>query len=480
MDLLQLDGVGQLQALQSGQVSARELLEAVVGRADCLSAALNAVVSRDLERAHSDAQMIDDRRARGEAVGRLAGLPLTIKDTIDVEGLPASAGLAALLNRTADDAAVVRQVRGEGGVVWGKTNTPVNAADWQTYNALYGTTNNPWDPTRTPGGSSGGSAVAVATGITATEIGADIGGSLRIPASFTGVFAHKPTYGLVSQRGLVPPPGFAADLDLAVMGPMARSARDLRLLLDVISGTPVAPSTTPTELRGLKVGLWLDEPTFPLDSKVRAAIEAFAGRLAASGAVVEAIPCPVDAVELMFTYMMLLLPLTHGRGPLAERALYETLRGPALFARAMGAGPLSWAQGILGATARHGDWLKADEARARMARQVATAFDRHDVIVAPVAPITAFPHDHSSFVQRKLSCSDGRRIGYLEMMKWVALATVFGLPATAVPIGLSAQGLPVGIQIIGPSGQDARTLAVAEAIDGRIGGFQPPRAVSRK
>ena len=193
MDLLQLDGVGQLQALQSGQVSARELLEAAVGRADSLSAAINAVVSRDLERARSEAQMIDDRRARGEAVGRLAGLPMTIKDTIDVEGLPASAGLAALLNRTADDAVVVRHVRGEGGVVWGKTNTPVNAADWQTYNGLYGTTNNPWDSTRTPGGSSGGSAVAVATGITAIEIGADIGGSLRIPASFTGVFAHKPT-----------------------------------------------------------------------------------------------------------------------------------------------------------------------------------------------------------------------------------------------------------------------------------------------
>jgi amidase len=476
MDLLQLDGVGQLQALAAGKVSARELLEAAVGRADRVAAALNAVVSRDLDRARAEAVSIDDHRARGDAVGRLAGLPMTVKDTLDVEGLPASAGLADLLNRTAEDAVVVRQVRAEGAVVWGKTNTPVNAADWQTYNALYGTTNNPWDPTRTPGGSSGGSAVALAAGITALEIGADIGGSLRIPASFTGVFAHKPTYGLVSQRGLVPPPGFAADLDLAVVGPMARSARDLRLLLDIIAGAPVAPSTAPTELKGLKVGLWLDEPTFPLDGEVRTAVEAFAGRLAASGAIIEAMPCPVDATQLMFTYMMLLLPLTNGQGPLVERALYEVLRGPALLARALGAGPLSWAQGILGATARHGDWLKANEARARMAGDVATAFDRYDVIVAPVAPVTAFPHDHGPFVQRKLSCADGRRIGYLEMMNWVALATVFGLPATAVPIGLSARGLPVGVQIIGPVGQDARTLAVAEAIDGRVGGFQAPPA----
>ena len=160
--------------------------------------------------------------------------------------------------------------------MWGKTNTPVYASDWQTYNSLYGTTSNPWDLKRTPGGSSGGSAAAVAAGITALEIGADIGGSIRIPASFCGVFAHKPTYGLVSQRGLVPPPGVVADLDLAVVGPMARSARDLRLLLSIIGESQIPAQAPPAELKRLKVALSLDEPTFPLDADTKATLEAFA------------------------------------------------------------------------------------------------------------------------------------------------------------------------------------------------------------
>jgi amidase len=195
-DILALDATGQLQALAARRVSALELLEASVARTDRLNPKLNAVVSRDLDRAYASARLIDDRRARRESLGMLAGLPMTVKDALDVEGLPASAGIEYLLHRTAKGAVVVSRVRAEGAIVWGKTNTPVKAADWQTYNALYGITNNPWDLERTPGGSSGGSAAALAAGLTALEIGADIGGSLRVPASFCGVFAHKPTYGI--------------------------------------------------------------------------------------------------------------------------------------------------------------------------------------------------------------------------------------------------------------------------------------------
>ena len=185
MDILSLDATDQLQALAALRISARELLEASVVRMDRLNPKLNAVVSRDLDRAHADARIIDERRARGETLGPLGGLPMTVKDTFDVKGLPASAGTKALLDRTAEDAAVVARVRSAGAVVWGKTNTPVYASDWQTYNSLYGTTNNPWDLTRTSGGSSGGSAAAVAAGITALEIGADIGGSIRVPVAFS-------------------------------------------------------------------------------------------------------------------------------------------------------------------------------------------------------------------------------------------------------------------------------------------------------
>jgi Asp-tRNA(Asn)/Glu-tRNA(Gln) amidotransferase A subunit family amidase len=167
MDILCLDATDQLQALAALRISARELLEASVVRLDRLNPRLNAVVSRDLDHAYSTARMIDERRARGETLGLLGGLPMTVKDTFDVEGLPASAGVKALLDRTSEDAEVVARVRSADAIVWGKTNTPVHADDWQTYNSLYGTTSNPWDLTRTPGGSSGGSAAAVAAGITA-------------------------------------------------------------------------------------------------------------------------------------------------------------------------------------------------------------------------------------------------------------------------------------------------------------------------
>src|SRR5271170_1256199 len=214
-DILSLDATAQLLALETKRISAVELLEASLARHDAVNPSLNAVVTTDLERARRRARAIDDQRAVGEHLGALAGLPMTIKDTFDVGDMPASAGLKGLLGRTARDAVVVARARAEGAVIWGKTNTPVMAGDWQSYNDLYGTTNNPWRLDRTPGGSSGGAAAALATGVTALEIGSDIGGSLRVPASFCGVYAHKPTWGMVSQRGHVPPqPGAVAERDL--------------------------------------------------------------------------------------------------------------------------------------------------------------------------------------------------------------------------------------------------------------------------
>ena len=438
-DILSLDATDQLQALATLRTSARELLEASVARTARLNPKLNAVVSRDLDRAYATAQLIDDRRARRESLGRLAGLPMTVKDALDVESLPASAGIESLVHRSATDAVVVSRVRAEGAIVWGKTNTPVKSADWQSYNALYGTTNNPWDLERTPGGSSGGSAAALAAGLTALEIGADIAGSLRVPASFCGVFAHKPTYGIVSQRGLVPAPGFPVELDLAVVGPMARSARDLRLLLSIIADAPIRTEVPPIKLKGLKVALWLEEPTFALDAEVKIVIGAFARQLAATGAIVEQVRCPVDPERLMFGYTMLLLALTGADLPSSQRLVYELLRGPAKIARAMGAKPLSWAQGVLAHTARHREWLQANATRAQMADVMKAFFARHDVLLVPVCPTPAFPHDHRRFPLRKLTCSDGRKIAYLEILDWIAPATVCGLPATVVPAGLTSK-----------------------------------------
>ncbi len=476
-DILSLDATGQLQALADRRIGAKELLEAVVARDARLSPSINAVVARDFDRAATDARRIDERRVGGQSLGPLAGLPMTVKDTLDVEGLPASAGLANLLGRICTDADPVARVRAAGAIIWGKTNTPVKAADWQTYNALYGTTNNPWDLTRTPGGSSGGSAAALAAGLTALEIGADISGSLRIPAGFCGVYAHKPSYGLVSQRGLVPPPDSGGDIDLAVVGPMARSARDLALLLPLIASTPLGPAEPAVQPKGLRVALWLEAPGFALDGSVRNVIAKFAARLADAGAHVEPAPLPVDTEYMMRTYVTLLMSVLGADLPPGTRRLYEVFRPAAKLAMVLGAGAMSWPHALLGQIARPDAWRAADAARAQIGAAMAAFFTRYDVLLAPIAPVPAFPHDHTPFLARKLRLSSGRRIGYREMMTWNALATVCGLPATAIPAGLDESGMPVGVQLIGPRGGDARLLAVARGIEEQLGGFIPPPAI---
>jgi len=472
-DILSLDATGQLNALESKRISAVELLETTIAHYQVVNPALNAVVTTDFERARRRALAIDNQRIAGEKLGVLAGLPMTIKDTFDVEGLPASSGLKALLGRTASDAVVVSRARAGGAVIWGKTNVPVMAGDWQSFNALYGTTNNPWDLSRAPGGSSGGAAAALASGMTALEIGSDIGGSLRVPASFCGVFSHKPTWGLVPQRGHIPPaPGTVAERDLNVVGPMARSARDLRLLLSVLEDGPMAAKAPPAELRGLRVGLWLDEPAFPLDPEVRAAVEAFADKLASAGCAVDRVR-PVDGPALLEAYRRLLAPLVAQDLPAARRRGLARMRGLAGLARRFGGGA-AWAEQVLSYTATHGEWLAADEARARLAQQLRGVFERYDVLIAPIAPVTAFPHDHAPFARRRLRFSDGGSIPYGVMLNWISAATACGLPATAFPTGPAASGLPVGVQIIGPRGGDARVLSVAQAIEDALGGFVPP------
>jgi amidase len=274
---------------------------------------------------------------------------------------------------------------------------------------------------------------------------------------------------MVSQRGHIPPqPGAHAERDLNVIGPMARSARDLRLLLSVLEEGPLAPKAPAAVLKETRIGLWLEEPAFALDSQVRAAILAFARELAGRGAAVEPIR-PVDGAALIDAYQVLLGPIAAQDMPAAERARLESMRGPAKLVAAA-----AWAKQVLAYTATHAEWLAADEIRARIGDQLRSVFARHDVLIAPIAPVTAFAHDHRPFEKRVLASSDGHKIAYSSMMNWIALASACGLPATAVPAGLAADGLPVGVQIIGPRAGDARTLAVAQAIEDELGGFMAP------
>lgn len=476
-DLLDLDATAQLQALTLKRVSSVELLKAAMARHAETHGDLNAVVAADPERAIERARALDDGRARGEALGPLAGLPMTVKDTLDVVGMPASSGLAPLRRRQAEDAVSVGHARRAGAVIWGKTNVPVMAADWQSANPLYGVTNNPWRVDRTCGGSSGGAAAALAARVTPLEIGSDIGGSLRVPAGFCGVFSHKPTWGMVLQRGHVPPtPGSYAERDLNVVGPMARSARDLRLLLSVLEAGPLAPRAPPADLAATRIALWLDDGECPLDPAVREVLERLAEDLRAAGATVELIQSPVDMRALLFAYQTLLGAVLGEDLPPRTMKQMERLRPFARAALKRGAGPLSSAAAALAYTARHREWMAADAVRARLRYEAGVFFETWDAILAPITPVAAFPHDARPFHKRVLRTTRGETLPYTSLLSWISFATALHLPATAIPAGLTREGLPVGAQLIGPRGGDGRLLALAQAIDENVRGFVPPPA----
>jgi amidase len=460
--------------LEAGRVSARELLDAHVARNDALAKTINAVTVTALDRARKDAAAIDEARAKGTALGRLAGLPMTVKDGFDVEHMPATAGFAPFANRPKDcaDAALVARARTQGAVIWGKTNVPMMLSDWQSYNAIYGTTNNPYDVTRVPGGSSGGAAAALATGITPLEIGSDIGGSLRVPANFCGVVSLKPTWGRLPMRGHVPPPpGFEAEVDLGVGGPMARNVGDLKLLWGVLNGSARAPAR---DVKGARIAVWDEDALLPLSREVKDAVARAAGALERHGAQIERIKAPVDARELLVNYMWLLISIISAGLPEATLNEVAKTRDADLKAFAASRDPWSAELNRLAMTARADEVLAAQRARQTMKDRMAEFFKSHDAIVMPVTPVTAFRHDHSEpFGARKLDV-DGVATPYPTMLGWISLATALHLPALAVQAGRAKDAMPVGVQIVGPLGGEDRLFDFAAAVEEGSGGFSPP------
>jgi amidase len=373
----------------------------------------------------------------------------------------------------------VRRLRQAGAVIFGKTNTPTLAGDWQTYNPIFGTTNNPWDTSRTTGGSSGGAAAAVATGMTSLELGSDIGGSIRLPSNWCGVCGHKPTWGIVPQRGHLPPaPGALADTDLGVMGPIARTVEDLELAIEVLAGAAgheavgwrlALPPPRATTLRELRVAAWFDDAAFPVDPQVRTVLEAAAGALRTAGARIAETRPAVELPEIVRTYQQLLYPIL--LGTMAQ----ESFDGFTALAAALPVeddGPL--ARSVRFATLRHRDWIFADERREQVRALMADYFRDVDVLLMPVAPVAAIPHDHSEpFTDRVIRWTGGTR-PYTDLFGWIALTTMAYLPATVVPVGRTPGGLPVGVQIVGPYLEDRTTLAAGRAVAEVVGGFAPP------
>jgi amidase len=469
-------------ALQARTVSAVELAEDVISRIERHDGKINAICVRDFDRALQAARMADAQLARGERKP-LLGVPLTVKESYNVAGLPTTWGFLPQKDfRPADDALSIARVKEAGGVIIGKTNVPVGLGDWQSYNEIYGTTNNPYDLGRTPGGSSGGSSAALAAGYGPLSLGSDIGGSLRVPAFHCGVYAHKPTFALVPSRGHNPPPfpPLPFDRDMSVIGPMARGAADLALLLDVLAGPDpleagvayrlALPDSRHDELKSFRVLVIDTDPILPTDKDVRSAIEKLAGNLEKAGAkVARQSPLWPDFTQSSRLYMRMLISFlaafwTPEQVADAQKALAQLPPGDASLR----------AERLRGATMSHGAWVLDDGGRARLRAQWRELFKSFDAVICPIMPTPAFPHDHSPEQEERRITVDGREYSYPDQLAWPGIATLPGLPATAIPLGLNAQGLPLGVQIVGPWLEDRTTLKLAELVEREFGGFIPP------
>jgi amidase len=464
--------------LSARRVGAAELAEQAIARIEALDSRTNAVVVRDFDRARAAAVAADEALARGERKP-LLGVPMTVKESFDIAGLPTSWGMPPFKEwRPAADAVAVQRLKAAGAVILGKTNVPYALGDWQSYNEIYGTTNNPWDLGRSPGGSSGGGAAALAAGFSALELGSDIGGSIRVPAHFCGVFGHKPSFGLLPARGHNAPTTVGAR-DLSVIGPLARSTADLELALSVLAGPDEAEAIgyrlalappRHARLADFRVLVIEELPMLPAGAVVRAGVERLAGDLGKAGAsVARASPLLPDLAEATKLYLKLLAPI------IASRLPREAYDGMVAAAAALAPDDASGrALRLRAATASYRDWAAADEARAKLRLQWRALFAQWDIVLMPVLPTPTFCHDHSPVQEARHYEIDGKPYSYVDQFYYAGIATAPGLPSTAVPIGRSPEGLPFGVQLMGPFLEDRTTLALAGLIEREFGGFVPP------
>jgi amidase len=390
-------------ALKAKKVSALELAQDAIARIERHDAKINAVCVRDFDRGLDAARAADATLARGETKP-LLGLPMTVKESYNVAGLPTTWGFPPQKDfRPPEDALSISRVKQAGGVILGKTNVPMGLADWQSYNDIYGATNNPYDLGRTPGGSSGGSSAALAAGYGSLSLGSDIGGSLRVPAFHCGVYAHKPTFNIVPLRGHTPPPfpPMLADRDLVVIGPMARSAADLSLLLDVIAGPDplhtgvgyklALPPSRHDDLRSFRVLVIDSDPVLPANKEVRGAIEKLAGDLGKAGVnVARQSPLWPDFAESSRLYMRMLISFLSAFSPpelIADAQAKIATLDPNDTSLA--------AERLRGTMLSHRAWVLDDGARARLRAQWRELFRSFDAVICPIMPTPAYPHDHS-------------------------------------------------------------------------------------
>ena len=478
MDVSFKPAVALAQSIRDRQIGCLELLDHYLERVSRFNTQLNAIIVLDADRARERARQADAALARGEVWGPLHGVPMTCKESFNVAGLPTTFGSPQLKDNIAvEDALAIQRLKAAGAVIFGKTNVPLWLADFQSYNEVYGTTNNPWDPQRGPGGSSGGAAATLASGMSGLEIGSDIGGSIRNPAHFCGVFGHKPTWGLLPPRGHAVP-GILAQSDLSVIGPLARSAADLELSVQVTAG--------PDEIQGAgyrldlqppgqatlgdyRVAVWKNDDMAPVSREVVGRVETVAEAISSSGGTVDEAARPsFAAAEAHDTYQLLL------QATLATRQPWDAYAKMQEDVAALNANDQSdRARTLRRQTATHWEYGQANEARTHLRWAWHEFFKTHDALIAPIAATPAFEHDHQRFDKRTIEV-DGAAQPYFQQIFWAGLAICSYLPSTVIPAGSSADGLPIGLQIIGPEFGDLKTIGLAKLLEEAGFAFTPP------
>ena len=446
--------------IKRGTITSVALTDYFIDRIERLDGDVNAVVVRTFEAARAAAVIADAAAAEGRWLGPLHGVPMTIKESYVLAGTVTTWGLERFrLNQSKHDGLIVQRFKAAGAHFLGKTNVPVDLADFQSYNPIYGATGNPWDVTRTPGGSSGGSAAALAAGFSALEAGSDIGGSIRNPAHFCGVYGHKPTYGVVPMQGHELLSGLPEG-DLSVCGPLARSAGDLSLALSIMAG--------PGQRLGKGWQLAL-KPAVKQALSVSSRALAIGAELAAAGAEVSFTARPdFDPAKAHENYQTLLnSAMTAGLD--AEGVARMQRRADNLADGDQSREALITRAAVLS----HRDWIRANGQREKIRIAWDDFFDTWDIVVCPQMATTAFVHDHQPFGQRTLAI-DGVERGYFEQLFWAGLAVNAYLPSTVFPTGLADDGLPIGLQAIGGPFCDYETIGFTALLAERLGGFQAP------
>ncbi|WOJ95160.1 amidase [Congregibacter variabilis] len=481
MSILYRSAFGLAQDIKAGKLSAVTVLEFYLDRIERFNQDINAVVALDTDRALARAVAADEAAANNEDWGPLHGVPMTIKDAWCTKGLVTVGGIPERRDFIPKQNAVaVQRLVDAGAIVFGKTNVPFMSADLQSFNEIYDVTNNPWNLERTCGGSSGGACAALASGLTPLELGSDIGGSIRTPCHFNGVFGHKSSYELITKRGHLPPgENVLSEPDLSVAGPLATCVDDLEQALALLAGPapditahplPALPTPSFRDASHLRVAVWADDEFCPVENSIAEHIESAARTLESLGAFVDRNARPtIDPAANHANYIQLLMSVIGADTPEEVRQMARDM--------VAAAEPDDMSEPMLqmrGIALDHKAWIIQNEIRQHTRVAWEAFFRDYDVLLCPCAHVPAFPHDHHPDMQARVITVNGEDRPYTDVLKWAGLTLNAYLPATAVPLGTTTDGLPVGMQIASRYLGDRTTLAVARLLETHHRAFVPP------